>query len=102
MRNKLGLLLLMSSALVAPAAAQNGPPSAAGLLQAADKAIGASAVKSVVYSGTGTMRFVGQSFDANGDWPKVPMKSYTATIDYGSKSSKEDTSTPFLHRLTRI
>jgi glyoxylase-like metal-dependent hydrolase (beta-lactamase superfamily II) len=86
MKHKLRMLLATSALIAGPAAAQD----AGSLLQAADKAIGASAVKSVVYSGTGTMRFVGQSFDANGDWPKVPMKSYTATIDYGSKSSKEE------------
>src|SRR5215471_4517244 len=86
MRVQLGTLLVTSAVLIGPAAAQD----AASLLQAADKAMGASAVKSVVYSGAGTMRYVGQSFDPNGDWPRVPMTSYTATIDYGSKSSKED------------
>jgi glyoxylase-like metal-dependent hydrolase (beta-lactamase superfamily II) len=86
MKNKLMMLSVASAVMIMPAAAQD----AKSLLQAADKATGASSVKSVVYSGPGTMRFVGQSFDANGDWPKVPMKSYTATIDYGSKSAKEE------------
>jgi glyoxylase-like metal-dependent hydrolase (beta-lactamase superfamily II) len=86
MRTKLGILLLASTALAGPAAAQD----ANSLLQAADKATGASAVKSVVYSGTGTIRYPGQSFEPNGDWPRAPMTSYTATIDYGSKSSKEE------------
>jgi glyoxylase-like metal-dependent hydrolase (beta-lactamase superfamily II) len=86
MRNKLGILFITSAVLIGPAAAQD----AKGLLQAADKAIGASGVKSVVYTGTGTMRYVGQSFDPTGDWPRVPMKSYSAAIDYGSKSSKEE------------
>ena len=52
--------------------------------------MGAGGVKSVTYSGSGTMRYVGQSFDPNGDWPRAPMTSYTNTVDYGSKSSKED------------
>jgi len=86
MKNKLGVMLLVSSAMIAPAAAQD----AKSLLQAADKAIGASAVNSVLYSGTGTMRYPGQSFDPNGDWPGAPMTAYTATIDYGSKSGKQD------------
>jgi glyoxylase-like metal-dependent hydrolase (beta-lactamase superfamily II) len=86
MKTKLGLLLGVSALMVGSAAAQD----AKGLLQAADQATGASAVKSVVFSGTGTMRYVGQSFDPNGDWPRVKMKSYTETIDYGSKSSKEE------------
>jgi glyoxylase-like metal-dependent hydrolase (beta-lactamase superfamily II) len=87
MSKKLGMLFMMTAATIAtPAAAQD----VKALLQAADRAMGASAVNSVQYSGSGTMRYPGQSFDPNGDWPRVPMKTYTATIDYGSKSSKED------------
>ncbi len=86
MRTKLGMLFGISAVMVVPAAAQD----ARSLLQAADKAMGASAVNSVTYSGTGTMNYVGQSFDPNGDWPRANMKSYSQTIDYGSKSSKED------------
>ena len=89
MRYKLGVLLAGSALMVGPAAAQN----AASLLQAADKAIGASAVNSVVYSGTGWMGAVGQSFATEGtgsDWPRTDFKSYVATIDYATKSSKED------------
>jgi glyoxylase-like metal-dependent hydrolase (beta-lactamase superfamily II) len=86
MNKKLGLLLLISAAAITPAAAQD----AKSLLQAADKAIGASAVSSVTYAGSGTMRYPGQSFGPNDDWPGAPMTSYTATIDYGSKSAKAD------------
>jgi glyoxylase-like metal-dependent hydrolase (beta-lactamase superfamily II) len=86
MKIQLGTLFVTSAVLIGPAAAQD----AASLLQAADKAMGASAVKSVAYSGTGTMRYPGQNFEPNGDWPRAPMTSYTATIDYGSKSSKEE------------
>jgi glyoxylase-like metal-dependent hydrolase (beta-lactamase superfamily II) len=89
MRHKLGILLAGSALMATPAAAEN----AASLLQAADKAIGASAVKSVVYSGTGWMGAVGQSYATQGagsDWPRTDFKSYTASIDYAGKSSKED------------
>jgi glyoxylase-like metal-dependent hydrolase (beta-lactamase superfamily II) len=86
MRTKLGLLFLISASTIVPAAAQD----AKSFLQAADKAMGASAVNSVTYTGSGTMRYVGQSFDPNGDWPGAPMTSYTNTIDYGSKSAKEE------------
>jgi glyoxylase-like metal-dependent hydrolase (beta-lactamase superfamily II) len=86
MSKKLAMLFIISAAASTPAVAQD----ANSLLQAADKAMGASAVKSVAYSGTGTIRYPGQSFEPNGDWPRAPMTSYTATIDYGSKSAKED------------
>ena len=51
MRHKIGMLLLTSTAMIGPAAAQNAGPNPAqvaakNLLQAADKAIGASNVKS--------------------------------------------------------
>jgi glyoxylase-like metal-dependent hydrolase (beta-lactamase superfamily II) len=89
MKHRLGMLLTTSALMVGPATAQD----AASLLQAADRAIGASAVNSVVYAGTGTHGAVGQAFAESGtgtDWPRTDLKSYTATIDYGSKSAKED------------
>jgi hypothetical protein len=82
MKHKLGMLLATTAFIAVPAAAQD----AASLLQAADRAIGASSVNSVVYTGTGTMRYVGQNYDSHDDWPKAPLTSYTATIDYPSKS----------------
>jgi hypothetical protein len=85
MKQKLGMLLVTSAMFIGPAAAKD----AASLLQAANRAIGASAVNSVVYSGTGWMGYPGQSF-ATGDLPRTDLKSYTLTVDYASKSSKED------------
>jgi glyoxylase-like metal-dependent hydrolase (beta-lactamase superfamily II) len=86
MKHKLRMLLTTSALMVGPATAQD----AASLLQAADRAIGASAVNSVVYAGTGTVNYVGQNFDSMADWPRADMKTYSATIDYGNKSSKEE------------
>src|SRR5580704_7758577 len=91
-RQKIGILLLTSTAMIAPAAAQNAPPNpnqaaAKALLQAADKAIGASNVKSVVVAGTGWMGYPGQQF-AQGDLPRSDLKSFTYTADGPSKSAK--------------
>src|SRR5262249_30325771 len=89
MRTNLAILLGLSAVMIVPAAAQD----AKSLLQAADKAMGASAVNSVQYSGTGWMGAVGQSFATIGngsDWPRTDFKSYTATIDYAGKSAKEE------------
>ena len=60
------------------------------MLQAADKAIGASGVNSVRYSGTGWLGAFGQSYAVDGDWPRFELRSYTNTIDYNSKSGQED------------
>jgi hypothetical protein len=95
MKLKLGVLLLASSAMIAPAAAQQqGQPNpnqaaAKAILQAADKAIGASNVRSVVATGTGWMGSPGQQF-AQGDLPRADLKSYTLIRDYASKSQKLD------------
>jgi glyoxylase-like metal-dependent hydrolase (beta-lactamase superfamily II) len=86
MRIQLGALLLASAALIGPAAAQD----AAGLLQAADKASGASAVKSVAYAGTGRLGYPGQQYTSTGDLPRTDLKTYAAAIDYAGKSSKEE------------
>jgi glyoxylase-like metal-dependent hydrolase (beta-lactamase superfamily II) len=86
MRIQLGALLLTSAVLMGPAAAQD----AASLLQAADKASGASAVKSVVYTGTGRLGYPGQQYNSMGDLPRTDLKTYSASIDYASKSSKEE------------
>jgi glyoxylase-like metal-dependent hydrolase (beta-lactamase superfamily II) len=94
MRNKLWMFLAVSTAMIAPAAAQQGQPNpnqvaAKAILQAADKAIGASSVRSYTISATGWMGSPGQQY-AQGDLPRGDLKSYLRTVDYGSKSSKTD------------
>jgi glyoxylase-like metal-dependent hydrolase (beta-lactamase superfamily II) len=90
MRYKLGVLLVASALLIGPAIAQNTSQDARALLQAADRAVGASAVNSVQFNATGWIRFVGQNFTAEDDWNRVDLQSYTGTIDYGSRSAREE------------
>jgi len=71
---------------VGPASAQN----ARALLQAADNAVGASKVNSIQYTGTGRISYLGQNFTTADDWPRVDLKSWSQSIDYGSKSAKEE------------
>jgi hypothetical protein len=94
MKTKLGVVLLASSAMIVPAAAQQGQPNpnqvaAKAILQAADAAIGASKVHSITVSATGWMGSPGQQF-AQGDLPRGDLKSYVATVDYDSKSWKSE------------
>jgi glyoxylase-like metal-dependent hydrolase (beta-lactamase superfamily II) len=88
------MLLLASTALVAPVAAQQqqNPAQAAAkqLLQAADQAIGASKVKSFTVTATGTMGYPGQQFGSMTDLPRTDLKSYTFTADFDAKSIKWD------------
>jgi hypothetical protein len=92
MNARLGVLLLASTAMIVPAAAQQGQPNAnqvaaKAILQAADAAIGASKVHSYTISATGWMGYPGQQF-ARGDLPRSDLKSYVSTVDYDSKSRK--------------
>jgi glyoxylase-like metal-dependent hydrolase (beta-lactamase superfamily II) len=58
------------------------------VLQSATKAMGD--VKSIQFSGTGHLDQLGQAFTPGGAWPETNVTSYTKTIDYGSRSSKEE------------
>jgi glyoxylase-like metal-dependent hydrolase (beta-lactamase superfamily II) len=91
MRHRIGILLLTSTALIVPAAAQNAAQQQAAkdLLQAADKAIGASNVHSYISSSTGWRGYPGQQF-AQGDLPHSDLKSNVRTVDFDSKSAKSD------------
>jgi glyoxylase-like metal-dependent hydrolase (beta-lactamase superfamily II) len=58
------------------------------VLQSASKSMGD--VKSIQYSGSGELGILGQAFTPGGAWPVNDIKSYSRTIDYGSKSSREE------------
>src|SRR6516165_4701330 len=94
MNARLGMLLLASSAVIVPAAAQQGQPNpnqaaAKAILQSADAAIGASKVHSYVASSTGWRGYPGQQF-AQGDLPRTDLKSNVRSVDFDSKSAKTD------------
>ncbi|MGH9785616.1 MAG: MBL fold metallo-hydrolase, partial [Terriglobia bacterium] len=86
MKSRLAMLLVVLVLTIGTAVAQD----ARSVLQAASTAMGANNLKSIQYSGTGWNGIVGQGFGINDDWPRVEVKSYTRTIDYDSRSSKED------------
>lgn len=58
------------------------------VLQAASKAMGD--VRSIQYSGTGHLYALGQAYSPTSAWPQNNITSYTRTIDYSSRSSRED------------
>jgi glyoxylase-like metal-dependent hydrolase (beta-lactamase superfamily II) len=58
------------------------------VLQAASKAMGD--VKSIQYSGTGHLYALGQAYNPTSAWPQNIITSYTRTIDYSSRSSREE------------
>ena len=60
------------------------------VLEAAATKMGTKNLNSIQYSGTGWRGAVGQNFNPELDWPRTEIKSYTRTIDFGAKSSKEE------------
>src|SRR6185312_5943050 len=87
MRYALGVLFALAALAAGPAVAQQN---ARALLQAADQAVGASKVNSIQFAGKGRFAYLGQNFTTNDDWNRVDLQSYTLTIDYPSKSYKEE------------
>jgi len=86
------LWILFVAALLAlggPGVAQE--PDARAVLQAAVKSMGGDNLKTIQYSGTtGYTTAVGQSYTPAYDWPRFQVTSYTRTIDYEARSSKEE------------
>ena len=52
--------------------------------------MGTANVKSVQYSGAGWNAALGQSYSPESDWPRFDVTSYTRTIDYVGKTSREE------------
>ena len=77
-------LLIAASVMSLSLAAQDAKT----VLQSAAKAMGD--VKSIQYSATGHLYALGQAFTPTSGWPQNNLTSYTRTIDYGSRSSKEE------------
>lgn len=73
---------------------------AGAVLQAAAAAMGADRVQSLRISGTGMVGAVGQSYSSlepspvlnapDDDWPRFEVTSYTRTIDYAARYSREE------------
>ncbi len=82
----LSILLVAFGLTVGTAAAQDAKTA----LQAASTAMGGTNLKSIEYSGTGWNAAVGQSYSPNDDWPRFEITSYTRTVDYDARFSKED------------
>ena len=86
MARRLLVLFALLALTVATAAAQDAKT----VLQAASTAMGANNLKTIQISGTGFVAGVGQSYSPNDDWPRFEMTSYTKTINYDAKSSREE------------
>ena len=60
-----------------------------GVLQAAAKNMGADTLRTIEITGAGMNAAVGQSYAPGTDWPRFEITSYTKTIDYDNRASRE-------------
>ena len=84
MAKRLSVLVALGALLAGTAAAQD----AQRVLRAAADAMGDPS--NVRYSGTGWVANVGQSYTPDDDWPRFEVTTYTRTIDYDNRSSREE------------
>src|SRR5258708_33809007 len=80
--------ILIALAVMALFGVISSAQDAKSVLQSATKTMGD--VKSIQYSGTGHLSQLGQAFAPGTGYPETDVTSYTKTIDYTSKSAKEE------------
>src|SRR5688572_31828375 len=60
------------------------------VLEGVAKTMGAGDLKSIQYSGSGSMFAVGQNPNPTAPWPRINVKSFTRTINYDSGSQRDE------------
>ena len=87
MTRKLLLLVVVLAFTANLAVAQD----ARAVVQAASSAMGAANLKSIQYTANGGwFGSFGQSFTPGENWPRTDIVTYTRTIDYDAKTSREE------------
>lgn len=76
------ILLIASVLLAGPALAQDP------VVVAADRAMGASRVKTMRYAGAGTTYGFQQAPEPGGPWPRFVLSTYNVSIDYGAQAMR--------------
>jgi glyoxylase-like metal-dependent hydrolase (beta-lactamase superfamily II) len=79
-------MLAAAVAVLFPAAA--GAQDAKTVIANASKAMGADGVNSIVVYGSGANYNLGQSNNANGEWPRTNLNDYVRAIDFTSSTSR--------------
>ena len=80
--------LWLFAGVILGAAGCSTPRTATSVLQAAQTAMGNPT--SIQYSGTGMNAFVGQALTAGEEWPRRDLASFTRTINYEQRASREE------------
>ena len=85
---KRSLLVTIAVAMLwsMPARAQN----ASAALDAAARALGATNLKTIEFSGRGYDFMFGQAYDPNSGWPRFAVPRYTVSIDFAAGAIRDD------------
>jgi glyoxylase-like metal-dependent hydrolase (beta-lactamase superfamily II) len=88
MQSAITIVLMAILVLLSPVAsyAQDGRAA----LENVAKAMGAGAVKSIQYSGSGVNFAVGQNYTPDLPWPRFVVKSFTRTVSYETASIRDE------------
>jgi glyoxylase-like metal-dependent hydrolase (beta-lactamase superfamily II) len=86
MKQSLPIVLLVVSFWPAALDAQN----AKAVLDDAAAALGATSLKSIEFSGTGSDYIFGQAYDGNSPWPRFGLPRFTMAIDYTVPAMRDD------------
>ena len=86
------LLVTLVGLMASPLAAQDAKPAAAlnakTVIAAASKALGADNLNSITLYGSGANFGLGQSNNANGQWPRTNVSDYSRSIDFTQPASR--------------
>ena len=64
------------------AVAQQSTPDADSVIKAVTAAMGTARLRSVQYTGTGSINMTGQAYTTGGAWPRYTVTKYTMSVDY--------------------
>ena len=88
-RLRLACCCLAVAVLAGCAGAPRGEPAGA-VLTRAEQAMGAAAVNSLRYAGSGSGAVFGQAYQPGGAWPRVHYTSFARVLDYAHGALRED------------
>src|SRR6185503_3908665 len=88
MRSSMRRTALAMMTILATAALAGYAQSGADTLDAAARALGATNLTAIQYSGSGTNNAFGQAYAPGGPWPAFKVTSYTASINYATPAMR--------------
>jgi glyoxylase-like metal-dependent hydrolase (beta-lactamase superfamily II) len=70
--------------------AQSPAPDADTVIKAITTAMGTAQLRSLQYTGTGSIYSTGQAYQAGGAWPRYTLTKYTMSVDYGVPAMRQE------------